>query len=505
MPQNRQLPTLHRPSIIVTMREQDWPIKRLSIRGLYLDPMNPRLNSRRTAVSQSEIIAELIDNNDLMSLVKSISETGYLQGELILATKENNKTLILEGNRRVAALKLLRNPDLAPPSARIAAKKLSRAAGFTSDPKVPVMMAPDRQAVFRFLAARHMGEAVKGWTTANQARFIAEQKVPEESIDTFAARTSIPKADVRRMIYANTVHKLVLSLTLDDWAQLHVRSSSFPLSTLMRIFESGEGRRWLGIDKQDDGEIRFGSKYEDFELALEQIVYDLLQRPGEPRPRLDSRVINNEEGVRRYLSQHERIKPSLSRGRKATSGNILKKKSQERPSPPPRPALQKPQLTSILSKSVTCGYSDGRVAAIFAELKSVKLIRSPNTSAIMFRTLLDLALARYLEGSGHLALCVADLKKRQPKRQFARQYHPSLREMLDYFIKNDPPLSPHATKAVSRLLQRDAKTLSLDDLNDLVHDNYCPPNADGLRSIAESLEPMLNLILHPYRQESGGQ
>jgi hypothetical protein len=65
------------------------------------------------------------ERKDFLSLIKSIAEDGFIPLDPIVVWKneENQKYYVAEGNRRVIALKLLRNPEKAPQSIRSTIRK----------------------------------------------------------------------------------------------------------------------------------------------------------------------------------------------------------------------------------------------------------------------------------------------------------------------------------------------------------------------------------------------
>ena len=96
-----------------------WKYKpNLAVTSLFLDQLNPRLPRAGGDLSQSEAILDLVENEDVYELAKHISIHSFFPNSDILVMprpggKQNHWT-VLEGNRRIAALKILRNPDLAP-------------------------------------------------------------------------------------------------------------------------------------------------------------------------------------------------------------------------------------------------------------------------------------------------------------------------------------------------------------------------------------------------------
>jgi hypothetical protein len=84
-----------------------WPERRLSVRTLFLDPLNPRIPPGTTSPSQRQLIEELVAHDDVYGLGRRISLDGFDPLESLIGVDEDEKTIILEGNRRLAALKLL--------------------------------------------------------------------------------------------------------------------------------------------------------------------------------------------------------------------------------------------------------------------------------------------------------------------------------------------------------------------------------------------------------------
>ncbi len=93
------------------------PIAPIDPIDLALDIHNPRFAAYHPSGRRKEddVIAHLLENDDLMELVESIASNGYIDLEpLIVLDEKGDETLtVVEGNRRAAALKLLRNADKA--------------------------------------------------------------------------------------------------------------------------------------------------------------------------------------------------------------------------------------------------------------------------------------------------------------------------------------------------------------------------------------------------------
>ena len=85
----------------------------VSVDRLVLDWRNPRLMGIDSDASDSEIIAQLYRSEDLSELLQSIAANGYLDIEPLVVLEDGDRLTVLEGNRRLAAIHLFREPNLA--------------------------------------------------------------------------------------------------------------------------------------------------------------------------------------------------------------------------------------------------------------------------------------------------------------------------------------------------------------------------------------------------------
>ena len=102
----------------------DWKQKQFVTTKLWLDRFNPRLPDMGKNPSEVNILQELVENDKVYDLARKITENGYLPDEYLIVCKEKGKCVVVEGNRCLAACKLLINPDFAP-EITIASSKVS--------------------------------------------------------------------------------------------------------------------------------------------------------------------------------------------------------------------------------------------------------------------------------------------------------------------------------------------------------------------------------------------
>src|SRR5665648_169734 len=91
-----------------------WPEVHLEVlKEVRLDPQNVRLEIADAKV-EADIIEDLFVNEDALGLVEGICKVGYLTHETPVVLRRRGKYIMVEGNRRLAALKAIQNPMLVP-------------------------------------------------------------------------------------------------------------------------------------------------------------------------------------------------------------------------------------------------------------------------------------------------------------------------------------------------------------------------------------------------------
>jgi len=87
----------------------------IKVGDLHFDHQNARLAEYgiTPATSEQDILKILWEAMDVRELVQSISASGYFPHEPLIVAKEGGKLVVIEGNRRLAAVKVLLSHDLA--------------------------------------------------------------------------------------------------------------------------------------------------------------------------------------------------------------------------------------------------------------------------------------------------------------------------------------------------------------------------------------------------------
>ncbi|MGH2653617.1 MAG: ParB N-terminal domain-containing protein [Actinomycetota bacterium] len=155
-------------------------LKWLPISQLELDPLNPRLVVPKK-IGQLELMTILYEDEALDELVPSFLENGYFEEEPLVVYPVGKKYRTVEGNRRLATIKLLLDETL---------RRRVRVEGWPIPTKtqadrlrvVPCVVYETRDELMPFLGFRHITGAKK-WEPFQRARFVADLLTRGQSLD----------------------------------------------------------------------------------------------------------------------------------------------------------------------------------------------------------------------------------------------------------------------------------------------------------------------------------
>ena len=154
---------------------------KVPVERLRLDRRNPRLIGEDERVSDEAIIARLYRAAALDELLQPISTNGYMDIEplIVICGRDiaNGDLIVIEGNRRLAALRLLREPNLASRIAStqgfpITVPRIDEPLRATLD-HVSVYPVANRERARPLVGFKHINGPAK-WDAYTKARFAAE-------------------------------------------------------------------------------------------------------------------------------------------------------------------------------------------------------------------------------------------------------------------------------------------------------------------------------------------
>jgi hypothetical protein len=259
---------------------------------LLLDPENPRLPEEIQRRSQPEILEYLSDNTVLDELARSYLNNGFFQHEHLIVTPDNGAFVVLEGNRRLAALKILLEDDDAQEAELSFAldEELTRE-GRDELLELPALIVDDRSEVRKYLGFRHIG-GIKTWSAEAKARYLADEVERVANSDN-------PFLDVSRRVGSNVQgvrHAYIAISTLryarDEFGISIAAIQHRRFGVWIRAMNSPDLREYIGLgDPRSYDEVRAALQGLDKD-SLSEVLGDLVPARGRKRPLVaDSRDV----------------------------------------------------------------------------------------------------------------------------------------------------------------------------------------------------------------------
>ena len=228
-----------------------WPIEDVRLDELDLDLRNVRIPFR--GPDEAAIAAYLVESADLLELAGDILRDGYIDNDLPVVAVENGRRIVMEGNRRIAALKAISNPSLLGRSASRLERLMHRYPDAEIPAQVRVMAAPSREAFQPLLARLHTTFPKVRWIREQQAVFYHAQ-LATLTPDELRARYPTAAKYIPRFLRMGEMRRVIRGLHYDDKdLEEFVKSSRLSMSSLEYAYAKPKIQQALGLVFGKDG------------------------------------------------------------------------------------------------------------------------------------------------------------------------------------------------------------------------------------------------------------
>jgi len=219
---------------------------------LFFDSSNPRLVEAGAPESQKEILRVLWREFAVDEIALSIAANGYFPYEPLFAAKEDGKLVVVEGNRRLAAVRLLVDANLRKDIGALDLPTISAAARKALE-TLPVVTC-SRGEIWQYVGFKHVN-GPQQWQSYSKARYIAwvhnDLKVPLEEI---AQQIGDQHSTVKRLYRAWMVLEEAEAegvFSREDRAKRH-----FSFSHLYTGLDYPGIQKFLGLSKEKSFDTR---------------------------------------------------------------------------------------------------------------------------------------------------------------------------------------------------------------------------------------------------------
>ena len=444
----------------------------LTIDELLLDEDNPRLGSVNSQSEALETLIRLRESN-FRNMMLSIKKNGLDPGDslYVIEAEEEGDYIVLEGNRRLSALKVMSSPDLLDGTGISDATKkslLRAASGFNRDAVEPIrcVQFDSRDDAHDWIYRRHTGgadgEGRITWGPLEVQRFSGDHSTLD--VIDFVGRN----AD-----YSDA-----------DWESTRSMIESKKSSTLGRLLESKAGRGHLGISVAKGNPETTPLLSTDPKWAIKvltRMIEDV--RDGV----VDSRDLNKSSDIEKYFSD-------LPKALQPTGKKVTPKPFRDislKPAAKPKGTTKRKKTTSTPRPRKTLAPkkhpfnvpSSTKGERLRYEAQTLDADRYPLAAAFVLRSFVELAIQDYMEANS--------LAKTEQKAGRTTDLNTSqMAERVVQHLTSQKTITSSDLRGFrANMITKTAPT-SIQSLNSFLHNKYHIPTAEALRAGWDSCVPI---------------
>lgn len=226
-------------------------IEYIQLDDLLLDAENPRFEGEGGGITQESIAKTLWDEMFLEELIISIAVNGfYVQEPLLVVADEKKpgKYIVVEGNRRLASVKILMDSNLAE---KVKAQTLQPVSDKIrkSLNQLPVIIYESRNDLWQYLSFRHVN-GPRGWSSISKAEFVYSlHKKQNIGFEEILTSTGDKNKTSLKMYNGLVILKQAENKT--NFKREDFQASKFNFSHLYTIIGYENTKKFLGISGID--------------------------------------------------------------------------------------------------------------------------------------------------------------------------------------------------------------------------------------------------------------
>jgi hypothetical protein len=450
----------------------------IRIQNLLLDPRNYRISPQE---GQPQAIHAIIEEqgDKLRRLAADIADLGLNPLDLLMAMPIDgspNQFMVVEGNRRTAAIKCVLFPQLAEGTQLEKAFKELHKDHKDDMPQVieDVVVVADKQEGMPWIRRRHyrglQGIGTEDWSPTARDRADAD-------LGKFT-----PAKDIREFVTANA--------DLSPDLKAKIESEAFNSTNLERLLGTAHVRQALGLRTENKG---FKSR-ENPEWVL-KVLTEMVRIVAEGEMDGEkftegniSRVEQRKEVFDRIAKKHE--KPDSPNDEWEVSGSYRLREPEPETEPRPEPKQptrrpRDPQSTEARKTVIPKGFRlqglpAGKVTDVYHELKNIPVEKFPNAAAFLLRSFVEYSLDHFIEQKP-----LSSGESLKAKMAAARDH-----------LKNGT-LDKHQLKPLDMAISSNHSMFSPNTLNAYVHNARFHPKPLEIKQTWNDFEHIIEILWRP--------
>ncbi len=348
----------------------------IPISALLVDDKNPRLPQPNLGQRDAQRAIAQDQQRKLVKLAEDIVAYGMNQAELLIVAQQKDdrhRYTVLEGNRRLVALRALENPEwligVLPPQTLGKMRELSRAYLRNPIEATQCLLVKDRDDAKHWIELRHAGQlegaGIIPWLPDQSARFQARSggaRLHTQLLDLLEERDEITPEERARV----------------------------PTASLRRLVETPEVAVKLGIESRD-GELKLLGTQAQVSKAVQHVINDLTRAD---KKKLTTKDIYTKDQRIEYANNLPANIVVVKKAKKAQTAKPTTVKA--------KPVVVRPHAPRdyLIPTDCVMDISEAKLIDIEKELRALSLEHHTNAVSVLFRVFIELTCDSYINRLG---------------------------------------------------------------------------------------------------------
>jgi hypothetical protein len=367
--------------------------KIIAIKDLKLWDENARFPDKYFNTDEAELISYFLSKPDfkIRPLVEAIIKDYDLpQLEKLVVWNNNGEYIVLEGNRRLTAYKLIANPEHTDDANLKKYLTENKSKTQIKDSfLLECLVTENKEDGFRYIDRKHANNNNEvNWQDAERAHYNVR-------------RGSKNQGELLKI----GITKIVKELDLPEELKDQILGSGY-VTTFFRIITTTPSKKEYGFSINEDGDLIV--KDPDFKEKLKIIIYQVLNKKDFNGGDVDSRSLNKTDKIEEYIKSVKiEDAPKVDEEiKKNTTEDIFGEKSVNITTGKKQKVLPKSTNRNyLIPSSCRLSIKETKINNIYLELRQDLLLDDsskavPNAVGVLFRVFLEISIDYFLEKEG---------------------------------------------------------------------------------------------------------
>ena len=378
------------------MNNENYTRKQININDILLDTENPRFEKVNNQEEALEIMIREYEEK-IYNLAKHITENGMNPTELSAVIKSDNKYIILDGNRRLTALRILNNPDLLNQDFEKLKSKIMKLDRANIPDTINAIEFESEEEANLWIKLKHTGEndglGTVEWTALQQSRF-DDDKYPlsiqllkymesadliDESISKNIINLKI--TNLERLLTDPDVRN-ILSITRSK-NELHFPIPNGKIKNILNslLMELLSEDFTVNKIRNKPDRINFMNSFKEKYNLTEDDIKDLKD--------CEVTTVKEYENLKEKTDDKASPKEAPKESTKDNKKDTIANKTIPKPKPPEMPSTK--DRYTLIPKDFNLTINNSKINDIYKELKEISVDDYPNVIGASFLSLIHIS------------------------------------------------------------------------------------------------------------------